>query len=102
MFTVITHKLAASELEEIPDNLRGKMYALIELLEDEGQHKAPYCRAFDNGLFELRVGDDASEWSLYCRVKERVIYLLYAFLKKGEITPDEASARAWHRLEDFE
>jgi len=102
MFNIYTHKLAASELDEIPDNLRGKMYALIELLEDEGPHKAPYCRAFENGLFELRAGDQSTERALYCHAEGKVIHLLYAFDKKAGITPAAARELAWQRLKDFE
>ncbi len=39
MFNVITHPAALEELQELPDELRGRMTRLIERLESEGKLK---------------------------------------------------------------
>lgn len=102
MFDVLAHELAAQELEELPDRLRGQMYRLIEKLEKEGRLKMPHSRVIGGGLFELRVGGANIARTLYCYAKGNQIYLLHAFVKKTETTPPNAIKLARQRLEDFE
>ena len=65
MFNVITHPAALEELQELPDELRGRMTRLIERLESEGKLKMPHSRVIGAGLFELRVGDKNIARTLY-------------------------------------
>lgn len=101
MFTVQAHELAAQELEELPDDLRGKMFLLIERLESEGQLKMPHSKPIGAKLFELRVGGKDIARTLYCYAKEQNIYLLHAFVKKTETTSAAAIKLARKRLGDF-
>jgi len=102
MYKVLAHELAAQELEDLPDRLRGQMYRLIERLEKEGQLKMPHSRVVGGGLFELRAGGENIARTLYCYAKGHQIYLLHAFVKKTETTPAKAIKLARQRLEDFE
>lgn len=105
MYNVEAHELAAQELEELPDRLRGQMYRLIERLEalEEGEKlKMPHSRPLGGGLFELRVGGTDIARTLYCYAKRQHIYLLYAFVKKTQTTPAQAMKIARKRLEDFQ
>lgn len=102
MYKVLAHEIAAQELAELPDRLRGQMFRLIERLEAEGQLKMPHSRVIGGGLFELRVGGANIARSLYCYAKGNQIYLLHAFVKKTEKTPASAIKLARQRLEDFE
>ena len=83
MYTVLAHELAAKELEELPDRLRGQMFRLIERLETEGRLKMPHSRVIGGGLFELRVGGAD-------------------FVKKTQTTPARAIQLARQRLGDFQ
>ncbi|MBP2168738.1 phage-related protein [Erwinia toletana] len=102
MYTVTAHGLAAKELEELPDRLRGQMFRLIERLETEGQLKMPYSRVIGAGLFELRVGGADIARTLYCYAQGQHVYLLHAFVKKTQTTPAKAIRLARQRLEDFQ
>jgi len=101
MYKVLAHELAARELAELPDRLRGQMFRLIERLETEGQLKMPHSRVIGGGLFELRVSGANIARTLYCYAKGNQIYLLHAFVKKTEKTPAAAIKLARQRLEDF-
>ncbi len=58
MFDVITHPDALLELKQLPDELRGRMFRLIERLSVGGnQIKIPHSKVIGGGLFEPRVGD---------------------------------------------
>ena len=102
MYTVLAHELAAKELAELPDRLRGQMFRLIERLETEGRLKMPHSKVIGGGLFELRVGGADIARTLYCYVKDQKIYLLHAFVKKTQTTPARAINLARQRLGDFE
>lgn len=103
MYKVLAHELAAQELSELPDRLRGQMYRLIERLETEGhQLRMPHSKVIGGGLFELRVNGANIARSLYCYAEGHKIYLLHAFVKKTEKTPASAIKLARQRLEDFE
>lgn len=102
MYKVLAHEMAAQELEELPDRLRGQMFRLIERLESEGQLKMPHSKVIGGGLFELRVGGADIARTLYCYAKGQNVYLLHAFVKKTQTTPAKAIKLARQRLEDFE
>ncbi|MGD8205679.1 type II toxin-antitoxin system RelE/ParE family toxin [Pantoea sp. FN0305] len=68
---VLAQELAAQELEELPDRLRGQMYRLIERLEAEGQLKMPHSRVIGSGLFKLWVGGTNIARTLYCYAQEK-------------------------------
>lgn len=101
MYIVKTHELAAKELEELPDRLRGQMFKLIERLGTYGQLKMPHSRVIGGGIFELRVGGADIARSLYAYASENRIFILHSFVKKTEKTPSKAIKLARQRLEDF-
>ncbi|EHT97709.1 Gp49 [Pantoea stewartii subsp. stewartii DC283] len=99
---MLAHELARQELKSLPDQLRGRMFRLIERMETEGQLKMPHSKVIGGGLFELRVGGTDIARTLYCYSDGHTIYLLHAFVKKTEKTPASAIKLARQRLEDFE
>ena len=102
MFNVITPPAAVEELEEIPDDLRGRMTRLIERLEKEGNKlKMPHSRSIGAGLFELRVGDKNIARTLYAYAVGHQIFLLHAFVKKTPKTPPGAIEIARKRLKEM-
>lgn len=101
MFNVITHPAALEELQELPDELRGRMTRLIERLESEGKLKMPHSRVIGAGLFELRVGDKNIARTLYAYAVGHEIYLLHAFVKKTQKTPAGAIETARKRLKEM-
>ncbi len=101
MFNVITHPAALEELQELPDELRGRMTRLIERLESEGKLKMPHSRVIGAGLFELRVGDKNIARTLYAYAVGYEIYLLHAFVKKTQKTPAGAIEIARKRLKEM-
>lgn len=102
MFNVIAHPTALRELQELPDELRGRMTRLIERLEREGNRlKMPHSRVIGGGLFELRVGDRNTARTLYAYSTGNEIYLLHAFVKKTQKTPAGAIEIARTRLKEM-
>lgn len=102
MFNVITHPAALDELQELPDELRGRMTRLIERLGSEGNKmKMPHSRVIGGGLFELRVGDKNIARTLYAYAAGNEIYLLHAFVKKTQKTPAKAIDIARTRLKEM-
>lgn len=101
MFNVITHPAALEELQELPDELQGRMTRLIERLESEGKLKMPHSRVIGAGLFELRVGDKNIARTLYAYAVGHEIYLLHAFVKKTQKTPAGAIEIARKRLKEM-
>lgn len=102
MYKVLAHELARQELMELPDQIRGRMFRLIERLEEEGRLSMPHSKVIGGGLFELRVGGTNIARTLYCYASGQNIYLLHAFVKKTDKTPARAIKLARQRLEDFE
>lgn len=101
MFNVITHAAAVDELKDLPDELRGRMFRLIERLSEEGRLKMPHSRVIGGGLFELRVGDKNIARTLYAYAVGQNIYLLHSFIKKTEKTPTAAIELARRRLKEM-
>jgi phage-related protein len=102
MFEVITHQDALPELKALPDELRGRMFRLIERLGLEGnQLKMPHSKVIGGGLFELRVGDKNIARTLYAFEVGQRIYLLHAFVKKTQKTPSAAIETARRRLQEL-
>ncbi|GFN46290.1 type II toxin-antitoxin system RelE/ParE family toxin [Candidatus Regiella insecticola] len=102
MFIVLTHEDALQELKKLPEQLRGRMFRLIERLATEGnQLKLPHSKVIGGGLFELRVGDKDIARTLYAFSQGKHIYILHAFVKKTQKMPSKAIATARHRLKEF-
>lgn len=101
MFNMITHEAAVSELTDLPDELRGRMFRLIERLSETGQLKMPHSRVIGGGIFELRVGDKNIARTLYAYAAGHNIYLLHSFIKKTEKTPSAAIELARKRLKEM-
>ncbi|MDE9552409.1 type II toxin-antitoxin system RelE/ParE family toxin [Xenorhabdus bovienii] len=102
MFDVITHPDALLELKQLPDELRGRMFRLIERLSaDRNQLKMPHSRVIGGGLFELWVGDKNIARTLYEFGIGQKIYLLHAFVKKTQKTPSGSIEIARKRLQDM-
>ncbi|NYA15736.1 type II toxin-antitoxin system RelE/ParE family toxin [Serratia fonticola] len=103
MFNVETHEAAVPELKGLPDQLRGRMFRLIELLSEKGNElKMPHSRVIGGGLFELRVGDKDIARTLYAFASGKNIYLLHAFIKKTQKTPAAAIEIARNRLRELQ
>jgi phage-related protein len=103
MFEVITHPDAVPELKELPDEMRGRMFRLIERLRNEGnQLKMPHSKSIGGGLFELRVGDKNISRTLYAFAVGQKIYLLHTFIKKTQKTPPGAIETARRRLQELD
>ena len=103
MWNVETHEDAVPELKALPDQLRGRMFRLIERLAAEGnQLKMPHSKVIGGGLFELRVGDKDIARTLYAFASGKNIYLLHAFIKKTQKTPAAALEIARNRLKELQ
>lgn len=102
MFNIIIHNQAKVELLELSDELKGKMANLIDKLEVKGQLRMPDSKALGSGLFELRcIERNNIARTIYAYQKGSVIFLLHAFVKKTEKTPNAALKTARERLKEM-
>ena len=86
------------EVEKFLESLNPKELAkairTIELLEEFGNDLSmPHSRHLTDGLLELRIRGTRELRIFYCFHRNKV-FLLHAFIKKQQKTPDKEIARA--------
>jgi phage-related protein len=65
--------------------------------------RLPHSRAFGDGLFELRPrGRSGIGRAFYCFVVGKCIFVLHAFIKKSQETPDRELKLARKRLKELQ
>ena len=93
---------AESEFLSLPAGLQGRLFALLELLEEVGPFLIPPKRKkhLRNGIWELRV--DALEGTaraLYF-TRTREVFVVLVFMKKTEQTPRHILDLAEKRIKE--
>lgn len=69
---------------------QGKLTRLLDMLENFGPELTmPHTRPMGGGLYELRVRGKQEVRIFYVFVKGSTIYLLHAFQKKSQETPNK-------------
>ena len=77
---------------------------LVELLAEHGPTvRLPHSRAFGDGLFELRPrGRSGIGRAFYCFMVGKRVFVLHAFIKKTQETPDRELKLARKRLKELQ
>lgn len=81
---------------------RSKIVHSIILLQDYGHMLGmPYAKALGNGLYELRVRGREELRVFYCFKKDRTAWLLHAFKKQTQKTPQKELDLALKRMKEL-
>jgi phage-related protein len=78
-------------LDGLSKRAKGKVYAALAMLEQEGNHlRLPRSRSLGGGLHELRVVHPEGPFRIiYCFLSGRRIRLLHGFIKRTEEIPKQ-------------
>ncbi|MGR6981212.1 type II toxin-antitoxin system RelE/ParE family toxin [Testudinibacter sp. P27/CKL/0425] len=100
MFTVFLIKQAKKELADLPAQLRGATFQLIEALAQYGNElREPAVKTLGNGLKELRAtSKDGISRSFFFFTKGKQAYIVHVMQKKTQKTPKQTLELAYSRM----
>ena len=81
------------EILSMPPKMQARMIKLLELIEQHGANLGPpHTDSMGDGLFEIRAkSQEGIGRGLFCYLKGKHIYVLRAFIKKSNKTPEKRS-----------
>ena len=88
----------------MPPKMQARMLKLLELMEKHGANLGPpHTKAMGGGLFEIRVkAADGIGRGLFCYLKGTHVYVLHAFIKKSQKTPNAELELARQRQQEVQ
>lgn len=99
------HPIALHLVRTFPEEIRAKIGYLLHLLQKGEDIQMPQSRPMSriaSGTFELRVKDREGIYRLfYLKKMDDGIYVIHAFQKKTEKTPDQEIRLARKRLKEL-
>jgi phage-related protein len=95
---------AKNFLLSIPKKAQAKFFFLIDLLKENGPElKRPYADILKNGIYELRVEFQKSQYRiLFFFIIGKYIYLSHGFIKKQWKVPNKEIVKAKNHKEILE
>ncbi|MCC7309447.1 MAG: type II toxin-antitoxin system RelE/ParE family toxin [Acidobacteria bacterium] len=92
-----------AEIESWPVDILADYARLVELLLEYGPMLGlPHSRSMGSGLFELRPrGRSGTGRAFYCYVANKKIFIVHAFIKKTQQTPDRELKIARKRAKEI-
>lgn len=89
-------------ITEMPPKIQAKMIRLLELIEEHGANLGvPHSTPMGDGLFEIRAkAKEGIGRALFCYMKGKHVYILYAFVKKSQKTPKKDLNLAKTRMKE--
>ncbi len=104
-WTVITFESKRGEkpvdlfIKQQQPQARAKIVHIIRLLQQYGNMLGmPHAKMFGSGLYELRIRGKEELRIVYC-FKKQIIYLIHAFKKQTQKTPQKELETAYQRME---
>ena len=94
-------KNAEKEISKFPKIVQIKFRALINILIIKGKLEYPDGKKLPKGLFEMRIKHDNAYRSFYAYLKQNLIIVLSAFIKKTQKTPLKELKKAYKRLKQY-
>jgi phage-related protein len=94
-------KNAEKEISKFPRVVQIKFRALIDILIKKGRLEFPDAKKLPKGLFEMRVKYKNTYRSFYAYLKQDLIIILSAFIKKTQKTPLKELQKAYKRLKQY-
>lgn len=94
-------RLVEKFIQKQQPQARGKIFHLIDLLEHYGALLTmPHAKQLGRNLYELRIRGKGEIRILY-GFKKRIIYLVHAFKKQTQKTPQKELETALQRLQSL-
>ena len=92
-----------TNIESWPVDILADYLQLVELLSEYGPMLGlQHSRSMGSGLFELRPrGKSGIGRAFYCYVADKKIYVVHAFIKKTQQTPDRELQTARRRVKEI-
>lgn len=92
-----------AEIESWPVDILADYARLVELLSEYGPMLGlPHSRSMGSGLFELRPrGKSGTGRAFYCYFANKKIFIVHAFIKKTQQTPDRELKAARKRVKEI-
>jgi len=97
------HPKVLADIEAWPVDVLADYARLVELLCEYGPNlRLPHSRAMGDGLFELRPrGRSGIGRAFYCFLVGKRVFVVHAFIKKTQQTPDKELKLARKRMKEF-
>jgi len=96
IWTIVTFETSSGEkpvdefIKKQQPQARSKIAHNVRLLRQYGNMLGlPHSKALGGGLYELRIRGQEELRVFYCFVKQKTIYLLHAFKKQKQQTPQK-------------
>ena len=98
------HERVKKDVESWPVGILADYARLAELLMEFGPDlRMPHSKAMGTGLFELRPrGREGIGRAMYCFVSGERIFILHAFIKKTQATPERELRIARKRMKEVQ
>ena len=98
------HERVKKDVESWPVGILADYARLVELLIEFGPDlRMPHSKAMGAGLFELRPrGQEGIGRAMYCFVSGKRIFVLNAFIKKTQATPERELQLARKRMKEVQ
>ncbi|MCR4307424.1 MAG: type II toxin-antitoxin system RelE/ParE family toxin [Candidatus Berkelbacteria bacterium] len=91
-------KLVEEFIDSLDEDTRSKVIRMLDLLKKHGHLlRMPYSKKISSNLFELRIRGKIDVRIFYSFV-HKYIYLIHAFVKKTQNTPDRELETAQNML----
>lgn len=94
---------AARERDELPFDMRARLYRMVEAISLSGFVDLPrdWVKPLGNKLWELRItGKDGIARAIYITAKENRLVIVRIFVKKSQRTPPHEIALARQRAKE--
>jgi len=102
MFKLIFHPEVLKEVSSLEESLQAKVITSFEKLKTQGNSlRFPHSSQIKEGLFELRVGKKNIARVFFAFEINKTIYVLRAFVKKTQRTPNLEINLALTRLKEL-
>jgi phage-related protein len=104
-WTIWIHPLAAEELKSLPVDVQARVYRILDMIEANGPRSVgmPSIRSLGDKLWEIRASaKDTIGRAIYVTASDRRVFVVHAFEKKTQKTPERALALARKRARDVD
>ena len=108
IWTILTFETSSGEkvvdefIKSQQPQAKAKIAHIVKLLRQHGNRLSmPHSKALGSGLYELRIRGKEELRILYCFTPQRTIYLLHAFKKKTQETPNKELNLAVQRMKSL-
>lgn len=98
---ILYDKNALKELLKFDKPVQQEFFALLEVLETEGQLEIPEAKKITKNLFEIRIQYSGQYRGLYAYIKNNKIVILHCFKKKTQRIPLKDIKIAKQRLQQY-